>query len=155
SEHGSEGAQSLLRALAADDSQPAIARATAFAQLGAPSDRQTLAAVVTGLGAPDPLLRLGALRSLLMVSPEQRAQLIAPRLSDPLGTVRIDAAAMHPGPTWVTDDNQKAALSRATEEFVAAQRYNADRAEARARLGTFLAVRGDVASGASELLDAI
>jgi Tfp pilus assembly protein PilF len=62
---------------------------------------------------------------------------------------------MHPGPTWVTDDNQKAALNRAAEDFVAAQRYNADRAEARARLGTFLAFRGDVASGASELLDAI
>jgi Tfp pilus assembly protein PilF len=62
---------------------------------------------------------------------------------------------MHPGPTWVTDDNQKAALDRAAEEFVAAQRFNGDRAEARARLGTFLATRGDIGNGASELLDAI
>ncbi|HEV8211797.1 MAG TPA: multiheme c-type cytochrome, partial [Vicinamibacterales bacterium] len=155
SEHGSAGAQSLLRALANDPTQPAIARATALSRLAAPADRASLTAVATGLDAADPLLRLAALRPLLMLPPQQRAQLVAPRLSDSLRTVRIDAAGMHPGKAWVTDSYQSSALSRAAQEFVAAQRYNADRADARANLGTFLAVQGDVSGAASELLAAI
>src|SRR5262249_18974904 len=148
-------AQALLRALVADTTQPAIARSTALSRLAAPGDRSALLATAAGLNASDPLLRLGALRSMLMLPPPQRAQLIAPRLSDSLRAVRSDAAGMHPGKAFVMGDNQKAAFDHAVEEFVAAQRYNADRAEARARLGTFLAVQGDVAGAASELLDAI
>ena len=154
-ERGTADAQALLRALVTDTTQPAIARATAVSQLTAPGDRTALIAVATSLDASAPLLRLGALRSLLMLPPPQRAQLIAPRLSDSLRSVRIDAAGMHPGKAFVTDDNQRSAFERATAEFVASQRYNADRADARARLGTFLAVQGDVAGAASELLDAI
>jgi tetratricopeptide (TPR) repeat protein len=62
---------------------------------------------------------------------------------------------MHPGPAWVANDVQKTALARAADEFVASQRYNADRAEARTSLGTFLAINGDVAGAVSELLSAI
>lgn len=155
SENGTAGAQTLLRALASDSSQPAIARATALSQLSAPTDRTTLSVVLDGLAAADPLLRLGALRPLVDLPPSQRAQLIAPRLSDSLRTVRIEAVDMHPGAPWVTDDGQKHALDRATQEFIAAQRYNADRADARARLGTFLALQGDINGGLAELLGAI
>jgi len=154
-EHGAADAQALLRALAIDTTQPAIARATALSQLNASGDRTTLTTVAGGLDAADPLLRLGALRPLLSLPPEQRAQLIAPLLSDSLRTVRIDAAGMHPGKAFVTNDTQRLALGRAEEEFVAAQRYNADRADARTNLGTFLAVQGDIAGAASELLGAI
>jgi Tfp pilus assembly protein PilF len=145
----------MLRALVADAAQPAIARATAAAQLAGAGDRATFAAMATSLEDNDPLLRLGALRSLLTLPPDQRAQLIAPRLADAVRTVRVDAAGMHPGKTWVTDVSQQATFDRAVQEFVSAQRYNADRAEARSRLGTFLAVQGDVAGAASELLGAI
>ena len=155
SERGAAGAQSLLRAVANEAAQPAIARATALSHLAAPADRATLTTVATGLDAPDPLVRLGALRPLLMLPPQQRAPLIAPRLSDSVRTVRIDAAGMHPGKSWVTDNYQRSALDRAAREFVAAQQYNADRADARANLGTFLAVQGDVSGAAFELLAAI
>jgi len=155
SERGAPNAQALLRALATDNAQPAIARATALSQLAAPADRATLTAVATGLDAADPLLRLAALRPLLMLPPAQRAQLLAPRLSDSVRTVRIDAAGMHPGKAWVTDNYQESALGRAAQEFVTAQQYNADRADARANLGTFLAIRGDISGAASELLTAI
>jgi len=152
---GAPGAQSLLRALATDSTQPAIARATALSQLAAPTDRATLAAVVTGLDASDPLLRLAAMRPLLMLEPPRRAQLIAPLLEDSARTVRIDAAGMHPGNRWAMDARQSSALERAAQEFIAAQQYNADRADARANLGTFLAVQGDVNGAASQLLGAI
>jgi Tfp pilus assembly protein PilF len=155
SERGDAGTQMLLRALAVDTTQPPIARATALSHLSAPSDRATLTAVAIGLDAPDPLLRLAALRPLLMLPPQQRAQLIAPRLSDSVRTVRIDAAGMHPGKAWVTDSYQQSALFKAGQEFVAAQQYNADRADARSNLGTFLAGQGDISGAASELLTAI
>ena len=155
SARGAAGAQSMLRALANDTTQPAIARATALSRLAAPTDRSTLVTVAAGLDAPDPLLRLAALRPLLMLPPQQRAQLIAPRLSDSARTVRVDAAGMHPGKAWVTDSYQQSALDRAAREFVAAQQFNADRADARSSLGTFLALRGDISGAASELLGAI
>jgi Tfp pilus assembly protein PilF len=145
----------LLRALVADTSQPAIARATAASDLASPDDRATLMAVATALDAPNPLLRLGAMRSLLMFPPARRAQLVAPLLSDSMRAVRIDAAGMHPGKAFVTDDSQRSALEQAANEFVASQRYDADRAEGRTRLGTYLAVQGDLAGAGSELLDAI
>ncbi|HEV8449350.1 MAG TPA: ammonia-forming cytochrome c nitrite reductase subunit c552 [Gemmatimonadaceae bacterium] len=155
SERGESGAQALLRALVADTSQPAIARATAASDLASPDDRATLMAVATALDAPNPLLRLGAMRSLLMFPPARRAQLVAPLLSDSMRAVRIDAAGMHPGKAFVTDDSQRSALEQAANEFVASQRYDADRAEGRTRLGTYLAVQGDLAGAGSELLDAI
>src|SRR4029079_3640400 len=148
SERGAPNAQALLRALATDNAQPAIARAPALSQVAAPADRATLTAVATGLDAANPLLRLAALRPLLMLPPAQRAQLLAPRLSDSVRTVRIDAAGMHPGKAWVTDNYQESALGRAAQEFVTAQQYNADRADARANLGTFLAIRGDISDAA-------
>ena len=50
---------------------------------------------------------------------------------------------------------QRAAFERAAGEYVDAQRYNADRAEARVNLGTFYANRGDVARGEDEIKAAI
>ena len=51
------------------------------------------------------------------------------------------------------DVEQRAAFDRAAAEYVETQRYNADRAEARANLGTFYAHRGD-AAGAEQALQA-
>ncbi len=155
SENGASNAQPFLQALANDTTQPAIARATALSRLAFHGDRAILMTMGAGLEAPDPLLRLGALRSLLTLPPAQRAQLVMSRLTDSVRTVRIDAAEMHPGKSWVSDVSQQSVLDRAEGEFVAAQRYNADRADARARLGTFMALHGDVDGAASQLLGAI
>ena len=50
---------------------------------------------------------------------------------------------------------QRAAFERAGAEYVASQRYNADRAEARINLGTFYANRGDAAKAEEEIKAAI
>src|SRR5262249_12308633 len=47
------------------------------------------------------------------------------------------------------------ALERAASEFVASQRYNADRAEARNNLGTFYGNRGDAVKAEEEITAAI
>jgi Flp pilus assembly protein TadD len=68
-----------------------------------------------------------------------------------IDAVRILAAA----PVQQLSRDQQLAFERASAEFVETQRYNADRAEARVALGTFLAERGDAAAAEVELQSAI
>jgi predicted Zn-dependent protease len=70
--------------------------------------------------------------------------------------LRVAAArllAAVPSSQWTPD--QRAAFQRASGEFIETQRQNADRAEARVNLGTFLAELGDMAGGQAELQSAI
>jgi Tfp pilus assembly protein PilF len=149
-------AQPLLQGVATDSTQPAIPRATALAELAAPTDRATLGVVGRGLSDPDPLVRLGALRPVWQFPPERRAVFVAPLLADTMRVIRIDAAGVHPGAALTTNADEKTAFEHAADEFIASQRYNADRADARTNLGTFFAVQQrDAATAGSELLAAI
>jgi Flp pilus assembly protein TadD len=82
--------------------------------------------------------------------------LVSSLLSDPSRGVRIRAvsvlAAVPPPNQPATD---RAAFERATAEFVAAQRLNADRPEARSTLGNFYARRGLTADAESEYKGAL
>ena len=69
--------------------------------------------------------------------------LISPLLSDPIRGVRLRAVALLaavPTATQAPADRERFEL--AASEFVSAQRFNADRPEARATLGNFYARRG-------------
>jgi Tfp pilus assembly protein PilF len=149
-------AQAQLRAIAADATHPAIARATALAQVDAALGKTSLDTIAAGLRDPNPLLRLAALQSLANVPHTTRASLAAPLVSDPLRAIRIEAAiALAPVPAAQLNAEQRAAFERAGAEYVASQRYNADRAEARVNLGTFYANRGDTAKAEAEIKAAI
>jgi len=153
---GAAGAQSLLAVLAGDDNQPAIARATALAELSGASTPEAFAAIATGVRDPSPVVRLAALRPLEQVAPPQRVQLAGSLLADSTRTVRIAAARLLAGiPPSLMSLEQYSAFQRASAEFIDAQRQNADRAESRANLGTFLALLGDMTSGETELKSAI
>jgi predicted CXXCH cytochrome family protein len=144
-------AQAQLRAIAGDATQPAIARATALAQLNTVTK-----ALAEGLRDPNPVVRLGALQTLAQVLPQDRLRLAAPLLSDPVRSVRLAAmSVLAPVPGEQLSAEQHAAFERASAEYVDSQRYNADRADARVNLGTFYANRGDPAKGADELKAAI
>jgi Flp pilus assembly protein TadD len=149
-------AQSLLSALAGDDSQPSIARATALAELSGASSPQAFAVIATSVRDPSPMIRLAALQSLENMPPAQRVQLVIPMLADSTRTVRIAAARLLAGvPSSFMSLEQREAFQKASAEFVDAQRQNADRADSRANLGTFLAQLGDMVSGETELKSAI
>lgn len=128
-------AQALLSAIIATDG-PGIVRASAFAELPAPNADL----IRRGLSDPDPLVRTGALDALEGVPPEQLWMLASPQLTDPVRGVRIRAAellASVPSSRQPTGDRVK--FTQAAAEFVAAQRFNADRPDARTALGNFLA----------------
>ena len=148
---GALDAQAQLRAIAADASHPAIVRATALVQLNASDSQRGLETFAEGLRDPNPLLRLAALQSLANAPLAARLSLAAPLLSDPLKALRIEAVSvLAPVPADQLSAEQRGAFERASEEYVASQRYNADRAEARVNLGTFYANRGDAAKAETE-----
>jgi predicted Zn-dependent protease len=147
---GAVGAGALLRALAADAAQPAIARASALARLDASEDPASGAALVAALRDASPLVRLGALQGLESAAPDTRAAAAA-SLSDPLRVLRFEATRVLASAAPGLSPEQRASFERSASEYVAALHLDADRAEARAQLAAFLAQRGDLAGARAEL----
>ena len=140
-------AQALLAAMAGSGEAPGIVRASALAELPAPD----LSLIRRGLSDPDPLVRLGALDGLEGVPANQLWTVASAQLADPVRGVRIRAAELLAS---VPPSQQPAAdrdrFAQAAAEFVAAQRLNADRPDARTALGNFLARQADAASAETE-----
>jgi Tfp pilus assembly protein PilF len=153
---GAPDAQAQLRAIAADSSHPAITRATALAQLNASLSQAAFDTVAAALRDRSSLVRFAALQSLTGALPDVRRRLAAPLLSDPLKAVRIETASLLAGvPAEQLSAEQRTAFARASAEYIASQRYNADRADARVNVGTFYANRGDPARAEEELKAAL
>ena len=139
----------LLLQLATAPGAPAIARASAFEMLAAHMSPEAAGAVQQGLSDADPLVRLGALRALRWLPVAQSWPLAHGLLDDPVRGVRLEAASLlaaMPQDQLAPADRQR--LSRAVDDYVAAQRLNADRPEARVNLGNLYAQQGQ--SGAAE-----
>ena len=152
---GARNAGAELRTIAADATQPPIARATALADLD-PGNRASIETLTAGLRDANALMRFGSLQALAQASVELRASLAAPLLSDPVRIVRSEAVSvLEPVPADRLDAAQHAAFDRASAEYVETQTYNADRVESRVNLGTFYANQGDVARAEKEIRSAI
>jgi len=140
---GEPGAPPQLRALVNDASQPAIVRASAAQRLGARLDPAALDTLAGALRDPDPLVRFGATEAAVHADPAQRARLLAPVLDDPVRAVRVEAArALAAAPTEGLRAAQQAALRTGVDEWIAVQRFNADRPEAHTNLAGLYAERG-------------
>lgn len=95
------------------------------------------------------------MEALSLATDESKLEVIAPLLSDSLRAIRQRAAwhlarVAHRLPT----PELRAAFARAEDEFVASQRYNADRADHRVALGVYFLARGDTASALDEFRQA-
>jgi Tfp pilus assembly protein PilF len=153
---GTRDRQSELRTIANDVTQPAIARATAFAQIDTFSNATGIDTLARGLHDPNGVVRLGALQSLRGAPPEVRVHLAVPQLSDPLRAVRMEAVSvLAPVPAEQLDTGARVAFERAAREYVDTQQYNADSAEGRVNLGTYFGSHGDPLRGEQELKAAI
>lgn len=129
------GARTLLQKLAADRSQPAIARATADLHLDINPDRRSVELLNQALSEGTPLERLGALAALDSLPPGARVRAF-PLLSDPLRAIRIEAARLLAGiPAGNLDANLRAVLQRGIDEYIAVQKFNAERPESQVNLG--------------------
>ncbi len=136
-------AATLLAAVAADRNAPAFARASALTDLAPSLSPANGNLAREGLLDPDPMVRIGALDMLENVPANQIWALVAPRLSDSNRGVRIRAASLLAVvPTASQPPADRERFEHAAEEYINAQRFNADRPEARSALGSFLAKRG-------------
>ena len=152
------GASQQLGAISRDPLEPAIVRASALARLPRDFARSTgsLDAVKQALSDRDPLVRRAAVGALESLPLDQRSALAVGLLSDPARLVRIEAArVLAPVRPETLDQATRAAYERAAEEFVAVQRTNDDRPEARTNLGTYFATRGRVTAAETELRAAL
>src|SRR6516165_1709544 len=135
-------AAALLSIVAASPTTPAIARASALGELHSRVTPANIELARRGLADADPMVRIGALDMLDGLPGNRIWPFVSPLLSDPSRGVRIRAASVLAA---VPNDSQpvsdRVAFERAAAEFIAAQRFNADRPEARATLGNFYARR--------------
>ena len=135
-------AGSLLAGVAADPDAPAFARASALSELAPYLSSANANLARTALSDSDPMVRIGALGLLEGVPAQEVWPLVAPLLSDSSRGVRIRAAALLAAvPTASQPAPDRESFERAAAEFIAAQRLNADRPEARTSLGNFYARR--------------
>jgi predicted CXXCH cytochrome family protein len=144
-------AAALLAVLAGDANAPAIARASALAELAPRVTPANIGVARSALNDPDPMVRIAALDMLGFVPAGQIWPWVSPLLADPVRGVRIRAASLlAPVPTASQPPPDRERFERAATEFIDAQRANADRPEARTTLGRFLARRGQTAAAETE-----
>jgi predicted CXXCH cytochrome family protein len=149
-------ARKLLMAVIEDTGQPAIGRASAAALLANYSGSQTTKVLLDALNDSDPMVRAAAVDALGGAAPEVRAQSLPRLLADPLRLVRISAArALNDVPGELIPADQRAALAKALDEYIATQRFNADRPEAHTNLGTLYAERGQYDQARAEFQQAL
>jgi tetratricopeptide (TPR) repeat protein len=148
---GRPEARSLLLKLAGSPEAPSMARATAFESLADVPSGDTAAAAGRGLADADPLVRLAALRALRPFQVAQVWPLANRLLADPLLAVRSEAASLlaaMPPERLAPEDRSR--LSRALDDYVAAQEVNADRPEHRLNLGSLYLRLGRFADAEAE-----
>jgi len=140
---GSAEAETRLRRLANNKKAPTIARATALSELATYLSPKTLPVIEKSLQATDPLIRFGAVQALEAVPLPYRVKLLSPLLTDPVRGVRIEAARMlAPVPSKSLNPAPRQAFKKAAQEYIAAQRANAERPEAQLNMGIFYASQG-------------
>ena len=135
-ERGAAEAGRNLVTVARDVSQPPLARASALKALASFGSPAASDAAKRAASDADPLVRDASIAVLANVPPTERWPALAPLLSDPLRTIRVDAAAALADSPNATGD---AAFARAAAEYETTLRYRADRPEARVALGSFYA----------------
>lgn len=152
-ERGEAGAAAGVAAIAGDAAQPAIVRASALARLGGHAAHIPLTALLKATRDPSPMVRAAAVRRLAEHPSAALADLL-PLLHDEMRSVRLEAADALAGvPVRGLDPAAKAALNDASDEYLASERFNADRPESLVNIGTVLGMRGEL-EGARQAFEA-
>jgi len=140
---GTPGTAVGLAAIADDDLEPGITRATALSMASSDPSPETLELLGRHAIDEDPLVRLGVLAGVGALPPEARIRIAFGLLRDPVRAVRIEAArVLAPTPMASLTDTQRELLTEVFDEYVAALRVSEDHPATRTRLADFYAQRG-------------
>jgi tetratricopeptide (TPR) repeat protein len=122
------GAEPLLAGLATDRSKPAIVRSTALSLLVSYGGPVTRGAIQKAVYDEDPYVRIGALRALEVLGPEERYSVARHLLRDPLRAVRIEAArAFASVPSTIFGAADRSIFQQALGEYRQSLLFNGDR----------------------------
>jgi predicted CXXCH cytochrome family protein len=150
------GAGQALGAIATDATQSPLARASAIARLPRFLSPKTLPAVAAGLRDADPTVRAASVRGLMDTDAALRVAYLPPLLTDPVRLVRMDAGrALADVPEAQLAPGDAPRVAAALNEWIAAQRFNADRPEAHLNLAGLAAARGRPEEAVTELQTAL
>ncbi|RDV28194.1 hypothetical protein DXV75_04355 [Alteromonas aestuariivivens] len=140
---GKPGSEQALQELVQNETQPAIARATAAQLLQDWPSAPTIETLAMASRNRDPLLRLAALEGMRPMPIEQRWQLAHPMLKDSSRVVRAMAAnRLADAPASNLSQAQKFSLEQAAREYVESQKFNADTPQAHVNLGGYYQQQG-------------
>ena len=137
-------AREMLQALAANDQQPDLARASASSMLGQYQDVESFGILKQMTDSEDPQQRLAALQALTAYDVRNRVQLVFPLLNDKVRSVRMQAAGLLASvPAGQLPTDKQDMLDNAIREYIQAQLFNAERPEAQLNLGSLYADQGN------------
>jgi tetratricopeptide (TPR) repeat protein len=141
---GAASAEGELVRLAENQLQPAMVRATALRLLERYPGGAAASTLRASLFSEDPLIRHTAVQSLAIPAPAERAELLAPLLSDPIRAVRLASLSILAGvPRELLKSYQQSAFDRALEEYRAAMAYSLDFSSSGMNLGNLYAALGE------------
>jgi len=147
-ERGAPGARSALLRIVEDPAQTAFVRASALARLGRYLNPGVLGFVVDALSDTDANVRMAAVSVLAGANVDTRLRYLPRMLEDPVRVVRMDAARALAGePELRLPVEAARKFGAALDEYIDAQRFNADRPEAHLNLGVLYLVRGEIDKG--------
>jgi len=133
--NGLPRANELLVAASGNSQYPGIARATSLSLLRPPYSREVLEDIRRSLADADSLIRSAALDALSSAAPELVLEWTPALLTDPVRSVRIDAARVVSPLQASLRGEQVAGFRSANNERMAAQYAIAERPEAHMNLG--------------------
>ena len=132
---GAPGARQRLLALAADDAQAGIARASALDRLDRVSDRAAYELLIGLLDDPDPLVRRSAANAFSTIPAEGRSPLLA-LAEDPVLDVRLEAGRLLAEvPDQALAPEAVVPREQLIADYRAAQESNPDRPESHYNIG--------------------
>jgi predicted CXXCH cytochrome family protein len=153
---GAADAEQQLDRLILDQSQPAIARASALPLLARYATSASEPALKAAITDPDPLIRSAAPRALPSSASPATRQALATLLRDPLRAVRVEAARALVGTDLLSlTPELQTALVNATKELVAAEMVDAERPETHLNLGLLETRRREPAKAETEYRTAL
>ena len=131
-----------LASLALDSSAAPIRRAAALVELGGFADREAYDAALMLLQSEDPVLRLGAVRALQFLPPQQLLPVLKPLLNDPVTSIRTELArVLAPVQLQQTDPATAAALEALFKQYLMLLGEHADMPETQVQFGIFFTAR--------------
>ena len=155
-DRGDVRALPTLESIVADETQPALTRASVIEQLsnlGAPA-LPNMGAML--LRADDPVLRTSAVRALRGLPPAQRFLMLRPFIQDPVLSVRMEVAQVLAGvPDTELRPKDIASLQPLFDEYLNVQRDHLDMPSVQLQLANFWTDRGDTAKAETALREAL